>query len=223
MMTPIIIAIVALIGAIASSLTAIYVHRKRERADVARRLRNYNEPLISSAYDLQARIYSILRKDFLAYVRDDRWGRGGTALETTLFAFAQYFGWREILRREIELLEFETRDIGRILSAITGTFGSDGFGPKFLLWKPEQRAIGEGMIGEWYGEPSCVGYLEFCKRRRGELGKWLEPLERDLRELAERPGGGDARLTEVQHKLTDLVAALDLHNRRYAPERLERA
>jgi hypothetical protein len=130
-LTPIIIAVIALLGAIASSAVVIYGQRHGEQREADRALRLYKEPLISAAYDLQSRLYEILRKDFLAYVREDRWDRRKIALDTTIFAFAQYFGWREILRRDIELLEFEAKDVGRQLSAITGTLGDDDFGRDF--------------------------------------------------------------------------------------------
>jgi hypothetical protein len=178
--------------------------------------------LITAAYDLQSRLYNILRKNFLVYVREDHWGRADEAVESTLFAFAQYFGWREILRREIQLLEFETRDIGRLLSRITGAIGSDGYGPAFLLWKAEQRAIGETMIDEWRGAPSCAGYAGF-EERRSLIPGWADRFSADLRELAAKDTADDARLSAVQHMLVDLINELDPNHIRYAPERLHKA
>lgn len=227
-MTSIIIAIVALLGAVASSAIVVWGSlisaRRVQRLNADKALRKYREPLIVAAYDLQSRIFNILRQDFLAYVRNDVWGRRETALGSTSFVFAQWFGWREILRREVELLEFETEETGHLLSRITATFASDDHGPTFLLWKPEQRAIGEGMIGMWRGEASCVGYGEFLVRRDSSLQPLLSPLERDVIALADsHPGGVDQRLLEVQHLLVELIDMLDVGHRRYQRECLRRA
>jgi hypothetical protein len=220
------IAVIALVGSIISSILVVYAQlhseRRRERREAQSSLQLYREPLISAAYDLQSRIYNILRRDFLVYVAEDRWDRRKLALDTTIFAFAQYFGWREILRREIRLLEFETQAVSRLLNDITGTFGSDEFGRAFLMWTPEQRGIGEAMIGTWREAPSCVGYLEFSERRPKELAVWVESLERDLVEFAEGNGNED-RLLKVQHLLVSLIELLDPKRIRSNPDRLERA
>jgi hypothetical protein len=223
--TSIVIAVIALVGAVFSSAVAVggnlVAQRRLERRATDRAARRYYEPLAVAAYDLQSRIFNILRQDFLVFVREDRWGRSETALASTSFAFAQYFGWREILRREVELLEFETQDISHLLSRITTKFASDDLGARFLLWKSEQRAIGEAMIGSWRDEPSCIGYLEFLKRRSTDLRNLLEPIERDLAEVAVT--GADERLRAVQHLLVDLIQMLDPKSLRYQPEKLGRA
>lgn len=224
-MTAVVLAVIALVGSIASSALVLYAQfhteRRREIREAETALRRYKEPLVSSAYDLQSRLFNILHQDFLVYVRENRWERRREAVDTTLFAFAQYFGWREVLRREIQLLRFETQDIGRLLSAITGTFSIDDLGPEFMLWKPEQRAIGEAMIEMWRGEPACAGYLEFIRRRK-DMEVWLAPLQRDLESFIPGRGGTD-RLRKVQNLLIDLITLLDPTNVRYAPERLKKA
>jgi hypothetical protein len=224
-MTSIVIAVIALVGAIVSSGLAVggnlVTQRRVERRTAFQAARKYQEPLIIAAYDLQSRIFNILHQDFLVFVREDRWGRSETALASSSFAFAQFFGWREILRREVELLEFETQDISHLLSRITTKFASDDLGPRFLLWKSEQRAIGEAMIGTWRDEPSCIGYLEFLERRSTELRDLLEPIERDLVEIA--VNGSDERLRSVQHLLVDLIQMLDPQGLRYPLNKLGRA
>jgi hypothetical protein len=224
-MTSIVISIIALVGAIVSSVVTVggnlITQRRLERRTAYQAARKYQEPLIIAAYDLQSRIFNILHQDFLVFAREDRWGRRETALASSSFAFAQFFGWREILRREVELLEFETQEISHLLSRITTKFASDDLGPRFLLWKSEQRAIGEAMIGSWRGEPSCIGYLEFLERRSGELRELLGPIERDLAEIA--ASGSDERLRSVQHLLVDLIQMLDSQGRRYPPDKLGRA
>jgi hypothetical protein len=217
--TPVVVALIALVGSVVGSVLFLLgqdrLARRSELREAERALRLYREPLISAAYDLQSRIYHLLRRDLLVYVREDRWGRRDAAVATTAFAFAQYFGWREILRREVQLLEFETRELGRLLNRITGAIGDDGFGSKFLLWTAEQRAVGEAMIGTWRGAPACVGYGEF-RARREAVAPWLGAFTRDLAALAES-GGDDDRLVAVQHLLVELIETLDPDRVRHVP------
>jgi hypothetical protein len=90
------------------------------------------------------------------------------------------------------------------------------------MWKPEQRAMGEAMIGSWRDGPSCVGYGEFCARWDGDEAKWAEPITRDLVALS-RGEASNERIMKVQHLLVGLIELLDPDQLRYAPGRLVRA
>jgi hypothetical protein len=52
-----------------------------------------------------------------------------------LYVFAQFSGWTEIIRREVQYLRFsrdrQTREIGRLLQDIGETFLSDKYGSQF--------------------------------------------------------------------------------------------
>jgi hypothetical protein len=220
--TSIVIALITLLASIISASLLLFgqfrSERRSERREAERAFGLYKEPLISAAYDLQSRIHHMLRGNFLDYIRDDKWGRRKVALDVTAFAFAQYFGWREILRREIPLLEHETAEIRKLLNKITGTFVSDKDGSSFLMWTAEQRAVGEAMIGRWRGSPACVGFGEFMSRR-DVLGPWIAALTKDLDALA-ATGEGKSRLIEVQHLLVALIVALDPGGIRYDEDRL---
>lgn len=78
--------------------------RRTQRAEDAEEvLKRYREPLTAAAYELQLRLHDILCKDFLGSCGTDH-ERRAKAEETALFRLAQYFGWSEILRRDIEFL-----------------------------------------------------------------------------------------------------------------------
>ena len=102
-------------------------------------------PLAAAAYDLQSRIYNILRMDFFG-----KWGNANEhsedAITSTLFRLAQYFGWTEILRRKIQFLSFpedeETRKVARLQSDIAHCFLTDSYGLTLMIWSDEQRARG---------------------------------------------------------------------------------
>jgi hypothetical protein len=127
-------------------------HQARREAEAV--LEKYREPLILAAYDLQSRLFNILHMGFLGkyYLRDVD-GSRRYALEHTLYLVGQYFAWTEILRREIQFLEFEeveeTKRVGRLQRRIRELFASDKeeLGRAFMVWRGEQNAIGVGEGG----------------------------------------------------------------------------
>ena len=77
---------------------------QQSRAYVARELmRTYHDPLLRSAVDLQSKLFNILKLHLL-----DKWYNKGTeaekeyAIDNTLYVIAEYLGWVEIVRREVQ-------------------------------------------------------------------------------------------------------------------------
>jgi hypothetical protein len=181
-------------------------------------LKRYREPLAAAAFDLQSRLYNILCKRFI-----EKFGTGALADEamwTTLFRIAQYFGWSEILRRDIQFLSFPeddaTRRVAHLQSEITRRFLSDQPGHALMIWSDEQRALGERMILGVDGKVMCTGYAAF-RDREDTFGAWRTRVEEGLSDPASRE-----RLREVQHLLCELVESLDERRVRYTRD-LERA
>ena len=62
---------------------------------------------------------------------------------------AQYFGWTEILRRDIQLLNFrepdQRRAVTELFADVGRTFADDRLGPRFLLSFDDWRAISKQM------------------------------------------------------------------------------
>jgi hypothetical protein len=150
--------------------------------------------------------------------------REDEAVESTLYRVAQYLGWTEILRRDIQFLKFreadETRAVAQLQADIGHTFASDGYGHDFMLWQDEQRAVGELMIVRENGSLHCLGYASFVKRHGTESWHWLKRLERDFRSGKARR---DARLREIQNRLCELVELLDKDQLLYNHAKLQRA
>jgi hypothetical protein len=182
-------------------------------------LARYREPLAAAAFDLQSRLYNILRLDFFAKYGEHE--RGEDALRTTLFRLAQYFGWTEILRRDIQFLSFpeddDTRRVVHLQSEIARRFLTDRYGPALMIWGDEQRALGELMIVEEHGKVLCMGYASFRDRCDDTFAPWRERLQNELAEESTR-----VRLRDAQHLLCDLVEVLDTRRVRYTQD-LERA
>ncbi len=210
-------------GVIAAALSAFITLRqvrlKSEldlNAQRAQTLATYREPLAAAAFDLQSRLYNILRLDFF-----DRWEeRADDAERTTLFRIAQYFGWTEILRRDIQFLAFPeddaTRSVAEIQFRIAGCFLTHERGTAMMIWSDEQRAIGERMIVEEYGKVLCMGYAKF----RDACDDVFAASARVRAEL--RDPAAQSRLRDAQHLLCELVEALDERSVRYTSN-LERA
>ena len=220
-------------GLAAAGLSAwVAIRQKRIEAEVQERmlrlerdlraeevLTRYREPLARAAFDLQSRLYNILRKDFLGKFANGKYA--DEAIWTTLFRLAQYFGWTEILRRDIQFLSFpeddETRRVAQLQSDIARCFLDDERGLALMIWSDEQRALGERMIVSENGTAYCMGYSAFRDRCEETFAPWRERLETGL---ADEVALG--RLTDVQHLLCDLVERLDERRVRYTRD-LERA
>ena len=104
-----------------------------------------------------------------------------------------------------------TRRLGQLLRDIGEEFLADSYGPQFMLWRVEQRGLGERMITRVNGRMTCLGYAAFLERC-DTMDEWLKPLEHDLENLDD---GGRRRLTKVQHLLLELVRELDDKGRQY--------
>jgi hypothetical protein len=224
------LALIGLGSALLGSVVALW-GQFRSTALAARReaeavLARYREPLVAAAFELQGRLYNIVKFGFLdKYLLKGDDAQRTYAVENTLYVVAQYFGWSEILRREIQFLSFsdskQTRDVADRQRDVLELFQSDDsdLGRPFLVWRGEQRAIGECMIEREDGRVSCQGYASFVEHREGAVRKWLNRLEQDLESIAAEP---NPRLVRLQHGLVDLIRELDPDRLRYADDELQK-
>jgi hypothetical protein len=217
-------------GVFATLVTiALAVRQSRTTADLERLKRSleaearaeevltrYREPLAAAAFDLQSRLYNILELGFLTNYGEPH-PRSEDALRTTLFRMAQYFGWTEILRRDIQFLSFpeaeHTRQVAHLQFEIAKRFLTDDYGPALMTWSDEQRAIGEQMIVEEHGKVLCMGYARFRNECDGAFEPWCDRLRSELTQ-----DGARERLREVQHLLCALVETLDGNRVRYTQD-----
>jgi hypothetical protein len=206
----IVVALIALAGSVLSTAVSFYGQARVRRLDAAERaeatLARYREPLVAAAFELQSRLFNILRQDFLGkYYVNGTDEQREYAVRHTLYVVGQFFGWTEILRRQIEFLNFgeveETREVSNRVLDIRDLFASDEakLGTPFMIWRGAQRAIGEQT------DPS--------------FKRWFEQLERDIEAVAAHR---NERLRRVQHGLIDLIERLDAHGVRF-PKQIERA
>jgi hypothetical protein len=231
--TSTIAAIVAVISAIISIYGQTRVTKLTDRLTKQREaesreaqtdalMSKYRDPLLRSAIDLQSRLYNIHQQDFLKRF----YNRSPTALSyavlNTLYVVAEFFGWVEILRREIQFLDLGDLEMNRCLSELlvnlNQAFGESyrRFGGGFQLFTGEQRAIGEIMAVPRSNSAAigfeCIGYATFVKKMdEPEFASWFTKLKDDLDTMATAPQLDGRRLVLIHGRLIDLVDFLDPH------------
>lgn len=202
-----------------------FLKRRRDReTHISELLSRYRDPLLGAAFDLQSRLYNIVRLDFLEdYFGSPEPGAREYARDSTLWLIGQYLGWTEILRREVQFLDLGEASANRRLQGrlqrVAQAFATDdeALTPVFRLFRGEQRAIGELMIApaDAHGRVTCLGYADFSVRvRRDPLRPWFARLEQDLVRIAAMPYDCP-RLVHLQRSLVDLVDLLDPERIRY--------
>jgi len=174
----------------------------------------FRDPLMHAAYDLQSRIYNILRQDFLKrYYTNGSPSEREYAVENTVFLFAQFLGWTELIRQEVQFLDLgsddRTRELRNLQDTIYTHLQSDRLGPSFRLFAGEQRAIGELMVDPTPGIHRCVGYAAFNQSRPAKLDQWLDRLREDVKHMATDALSFNTRLTAIQHSLIDMLRFFD--------------
>ena len=200
-------------------------HAKQEdRQELMNRLR---DPVLWAAFDLQSRIYNIMLQRFLlVYLVQGSDEQRAYAQRNTVFLFAQYLAWVEIVRRSVHFLDLGSKQYNREVvnhfSKISGVLNSDGFpGLLFCIFRGDQRAIGEIMIDtSTGGDLTCIGYAEFCTRMDADsaFAQWFARLLTHIDQLAAAVDQWHPRLVALQHNLVDLINLLDPESIRF-PDR----
>jgi hypothetical protein len=185
--------------------------REEERRSEAKQvLDRYRGPLMDAAWQLGNRIDNIRNRGFLTYLKPGS-GREQDAKLTTLFRFAQFFGWREFVRGEVQLLRFEnerdTQLVSGFLNDIAWIFSTHTLDSgRAMLWADEQRGIGELMASERPGGSGVRGHASFHKDYNEVFAPWMERLAGDV--LSDQAKSSD-RLRLLQWALFGLVRRLD--------------
>jgi hypothetical protein len=225
-------ATISVVGAIFTVSFGYWWQARLKAAERLDYMGRYRDSLLWAAFDLQSRIYNILNGYRVDRSRSDS-RRGflrGFLLEgtpkqvqyarcSTAYVFAQYLGWAEIFRRDIQFLDLGRNDRTQrtmlLLSSISGTLSAFGKaeGEGFRVFRANQRAIGELMIAPDTkpGERWCLGYAEFGRRvsEDDEFGTWMEELFEYVDWAANAPDSATKRLMKLQHGLVDLIDFLD--------------
>jgi hypothetical protein len=242
-MISVISAVIAVLGAITTAVLGYRVQaqlKSRERMDYMGR---YRDSLLWAAFDLQSRLYNILRgfepsrrtysKGFLgAFLVEGTERQANYARRSTAFVFAEYLGWVEVFRRDLQFLDLGDSETNRrimflvhkISATLSATSTSDA--ECFRIFRADQRALGELMIeaDSKPGELRCLGYAAFCAMLAagGAFAEWSQELVDHVELAAREPDMARERLTRLQHQLIDLIDLLDPAGQRFPAEQRSR-
>jgi hypothetical protein len=189
--------------------------RQMQLADVMGRFR---EPVLRSADDLQRRFYNIAEKQFLQVYYFKSEPERDYAITNTLYVVAEYLGWVEILRREVQYLDLGDMQANRVLAnhldRISTWFLTDRVDDAFRVFRGEQRAIGEVMLVARSGDAAvrheCLGYAAFTEKIKDpQFAKWFTRMTDDITQLAKSNTIRHQRMQELQHALIDLINFFD--------------
>lgn len=188
----------------------------------------YSESLARSAFDLQSRLYNILRQEALKAYLDQGSQRAQVYLiENTIFLVSQYMCWVELTRQEINFIqlrdEISTKRLLRTQDDIYAVWGTDTFPDAFRIFAGEQRALGEALI---VGEPeftTCMGYGRFLEKLGSGNNSIVDHLRREMENLPMSIDAARERLTAVQHLLVDVILIIDTGSLRFPVSRLSKA
>ncbi len=182
----------------------------------------FREPLLQAAFNLQSRIYNSVELDFFGRFLEKNSAKEDReyAELNTMYLFAQYFCWLEILRRHAQFLDPRNDQANRaivgVLEAVRDAFADSSNSGTFRLFRGEQRALGEVMLARVAdpqpGAPrwECMGYTAFVEAlEREQVARWFRRLQEDIVVTARDRQGHDARLRLIQRRLMDIVDVLD--------------
>jgi hypothetical protein len=207
------------------------IERQRKQDDAAasaeRILHQYRDPLLDAAQTLQSRSANIVTNNYLGRFLhcgipdEERYAR-----DYTVYAFAEYMCWVEIVRRELRFLDVGDIDNNRKLLVHLNqtqlTLQSDRIAGPFQVFRGRQRAIAELMMiptGATEGPRSeAIGYAAFCQRLDNDpdFAAWFKRLRDEVELVVGRDN--DDRLIQLQNDLVDLIEHLDPKQLRIPPD-----
>lgn len=210
----------------AKAIEQLKIDNERFKAVEQRRKEtsNLSEPLARSAYDLQSRLYNIIRQKLVqVYIVHGSEREKSYVVNNTAFLISQYMCWTELVRREIQFIDLgessKTRDLLRLQDTIYGLWGTDQQPHLFRIFAGEQRALGEALIQAGVRGPECMGYGAFLKTFNNGTNPLVDALREDVASLRNDLSQATERLTNLQHALIDLLRMLDPDYLRFPEDR----
>ena len=187
-------------------------------------LTTLRRPLLRAAHNLQSRLYNIVEQGFLTiYCQDESYRH--YAVTSTLFNIAHYLGWVEAMRTKTIFFDFgpaaSKRKLEAHLQEIESIFSRDTLDRVFMLFRLEQKAIGELLVPAATGDSQIesLGYAAFVSRLGDpEFKRWFSRLEENIERIALNPATHEERLVLLQHALINLIDYLDPDREFYPAE-----
>lgn len=224
------------LGAILSSIhnaerttkNAQEIERLKIENEKKRHVSKFSEPFARAAYDLQSRLFNILRMQFIEeFFVNGSVRERSYAVNNTAFLVAQYACWAELVRREIQFIDLgednKTRQLLYRQDDIFGIWGTDSLSGGFRIFAGELRAIGEVLIQTHEKEAVCMGYGAFLSEFPPGKNVLIDAVKNDIECLQEGLEGATVRVRRLQHALIDLLELLDPYYIRFPKSRRSKA
>jgi hypothetical protein len=219
----IIVALIALLGTVGNASLTYVLQRRRELEKSDAIWARYRASLASAAEDLSNRIENILRGDFLDFYVGRPYEN--EAIHSTLFLFAQYFGWSEVLRRYMRSPDRrharDDRKLEDLRRRVAHTFSTERYGSGFMIWREAQRAVGELMITRDGDVIDTVGVAEFVVAIE-RVRPWMSRMEQLITTSPSNWGPGEReRLEHLQAVLGQVANEAPSTSNMRAPASLD--
>jgi hypothetical protein len=211
--------------------------RWKERRALMSLYRKYRDPILLAGEELERRVYEICEAYPTNYLRtevvdahppelqansiDDPHFRK-YRLVSTVYRFCAFLGWLELYRQDVTFLDAGSQRANRRLEEVLTRVRSDLADGQLnqaadwdtwrdrLLFREEQRAVGEGMI-TGTNSRVVIGYGVFCtlfEKAAADDGLWWLRVARNF--LLDLETSKDFRRERLQRMQTDLVAMATL-------------
>lgn len=213
--------------------------RWREKRQLLAIYRRYRDPLILAAEQLGHRLSQIeetyptnfLQAELieehptglLANSANDPWFRR-YRLVSTAYRFCAFLGWLELYRQDVTFLDMGKERINRQFRSEQRKLEGDLADGQLnrasdwrdwhdlLIFREEQRAIGDGMIGRTESVRSVIGYAAFCdlfdKASTDQSVWWLRVSRNFLLDLKAEKDFRRERLQGMTQHLQNMVELL---------------
>lgn len=223
-------AVAVVAGGISGWVSAFYRRREQRQERIREEVLRWANPILGSVRSLTSRLENILEqgleKALASKGRKERpvnpdWAIDRDyALESSLFVFAEYFAWVQLLHERMGFDLFETQETkDKFFKAIWGVSGAlshwpdppvRGDGQDTQVFVLQQRAIGELLIVRDGDAPRVLGYPDFLAARKSDrrFKEMLVPLERLLSDVAEGTKRWQ-RLENTRDALVELEAVCE--------------
>lgn len=246
MRTELIVALIAGAVALASAAVTFWSSRRtnlnalaikrlelnNEAAKAAAQRQNeisrFSEPLARSAYDLQSRLYNILKQNLIdVFLNQGNDRERKYVVDNTVFLVAQFLCWSELIRRELQFIDLglneDTRKLQRLQDSIYNLWGTDTHSPILRIFAGEQRAIGEALIrtdDKGSEQSGCIGYGAFLKRFTPGEDPLIDAVRADVISMGSHGiDSATKRLKSIQNALIELLLILDPDYIRFPADR----
>jgi hypothetical protein len=191
-------------------------HERERQRERARMVALYVSPFLAACEELQSRIYKIVERGGLAFLRE-RYPDGAYA-EETLYLIVRFFGWSAAVSRYGPYTQ--DPEVIRLVTACRRAFSTSSadspVGP-FNFFIPEQKALGKAVMnshdGEFGRELDTISFYDFKEllasppmSDSASVQQTLQAL-RDAEDVRDMPGRG--RLENAQAYLVDLLTYVE--------------